>query len=93
MRPAVVEERQLSNVQAPQGRGSGPGAFSAFSTASWWLMGELGFGHAQWQRLSSQVQLHGRAFGFWQSEPGSTGTMFSMVTRLSSSCSCCMQLS
>ena len=91
MRPWVVDERQLSKVHAPQGRGSGPGAFSAFSTASWWEMGPLG--QEQSQRLPSQSQLHGRVMGFLQSDPGSTGTMLEMTISSSSSCSCCMQLS
>ena len=55
-------------------------------------MGMLVGGHSQLQRLPLQSQAQGRVVPL-QSLPGSTGTMFSITMRSSSSCSCCMQLS
>jgi hypothetical protein len=60
MLPFVVEERQLSNVQAPNGWGRGQGEFSAFSTASscdMMLFVLQLVPHVQLQTLSVQEQL------------------------------------
>ena len=86
MRPLVVEERQLSNVQVPQGEGRGQGLFSAFSTACSWVMGPPQALQVQEHSLPSQEQLQLAAQLPWQS-PGSTGTMLEMTIFLSSSCS------
>lgn len=88
--PAVVELRQLSNVHAPYGWGSGQGLFSAFSTASACVMFVPQVGQEQVHLLSLHAQLQGFEETDLQLDEGSTGTIFSMVTVLSSSCCCDM---
>ena len=88
MVPLVVELRQLSKVHAPQGWGSGQGLFSAFSTASAWLIPALQLEQEQVHTFSWQLHRQPLVLTL-QLQPqllGSTGTIFSMTTRWLSSC-------
>ena len=84
--PQVVDERQLSNVQVPQGVRRQP-LFSAFSTASSYVTGFPQLPQVQVQLHPSHS--HRQGFVVWLPQPhSSTGTMSDTVTVLSVSCSC-----
>ena len=69
MLPLMVEERQLSKVQLPQGWGRGPVALAAFSTASSWVRGALQLAQVQVQALAqAQVQALAQAKVVWQAK-------------------------